>query len=337
MGVFWVASLSWLLGFPLDASAQQEADCQRFFREKSFDKAGACYEGVRKSVLAKKRDEFRDLLEDRYLRNGAVSYAQAAKATNEAGKQSRLRMQAASLLFLSVRSGTCQASNRCDQHRILAERLQEQAQATPLGILTGSEEARITVRGEAYEKRSLGSFNERVLPGRYKVEIVYSPNQTQQREVEIKPGVAFTLNATPTQIKLLEKRIVVADRTPPLVLAGYIAGGVIVAAGIGMLVYAPLEQGRLNAVMEDFKTARTLTDEEYNNGFDQAQTIKVIGAVALGVGVLVVGAALIGQFLAVGSKKETIQPLPGLSLQPPLAPPFPHAKAVLLFAPDIAP
>lgn len=84
-----------------------------------------------------------------------------------------------------------------------------------------------------------------------------------------------------------------------------------------MIIYAPLEQGRLNGILSDPKTAKTITDEQYNNEFNTASTILTVGVVAAAVGVVILGAAAIGHALSQSSQTETTRPLPGLSALPP--------------------
>jgi|GEM_PF-1518691 len=303
---------------PFSAHAQsEEAACQKHYKSSDFLQAGDCYKNLLGTLRTRKRDDFRDLLEDRYLRNGAICYAKAAEQPAHQASKAVLQNRAADLLMESFRSGTCKASGRCESNRNLADQLLRKIKAAPLAVLTGNEEARITVTGVEYSRQALGQFSESVRPGLYTVEVLFPPSNKKVQSVEIKPGLGKTVNVSADKINILEKNIVIANQTPPIVIAGYVVGGIVLAAAIPMIVYAPLEQGRLNGILSDPKTAKTITDEQYNNEFNTASTILTVGVIAAAVGVVVLGAAAIVHTLSQSSQSETLRPLPGLSTLPP--------------------
>ncbi len=315
---FFFAFLLCCVVWPVSASAQNnEATCQKLYKTSTFLQAGDCYKSLIGTLRTRKRDDFRDLLEDRYLRNGAICYAKAAEQPAHQASKAVLQGRAADLLMESFRSGTCKASGRCESNRKLADQLLRKIKAAPLAVLTGNEEARITVTGVEYNRQALGQFSESVRPGLYTVEVFFPPNNKKVQAVEIKPGLGKTINISPDKINILEKNVVIANQTPPIVIVGYVVGGIVLAAGIPMIIYAPLEQGRLNGILSDPKTAKTITDEQYNNEFNTAGTILTVGVIAAAVGVVILGAAAIGHALSQSSQTETTRPLPGLSALPP--------------------
>ena len=54
--------------------------------------------------------------------------------------------------------------------------------------------------------------------------------------------------------------------------------------GVAMMIYSGMEQGRLNDIRNDPKKARSMTDNEYNQSFDTAQSYMIIGGITLGAG-----------------------------------------------------
>ncbi|MCB9644075.1 MAG: hypothetical protein H6728_13450 [Myxococcales bacterium] len=323
--------LGWalLLGmFPSPVfAAQTEPNCQQHYRKKEYLPAGDCYQEILKQARSQKRNDFRDLLEDRYLRNAAICYAKAADLPQHKEKQAVFRNRAANLLMESFRSGSCKASGRCESNRNLAERLFRQIKAAPLVVLTGNEDARISIKGPEYTRQALGKFSDSVLPGTYQVEVNFPSNKKRTETVTILPDIGRTLNVSPDKIRVLEKRVVIANKVPPLIIGGYIAGGVLLAASIAMMVYGPVEQTRLNALLSDPATARTISDEEFNNGFNTASTVLTVGIITAAVGAVVIGASAIGHVFSQSYQKESVRELPGLSALPPQAHPTTFGKS----------
>ncbi|MEM1008253.1 MAG: hypothetical protein AAGJ35_04555, partial [Myxococcota bacterium] len=123
-----------------------------------------------------------------------------------------------------------------------------------------------------------------------------------------------------------EKKVQVSNKLSPCSIAGYIAGGVLISAGLGMAIYAPLEQNQLNLRFSDPAQARQITDASYQQSFDQATTLSAVGWVTLATGIVVTGIAVWSHVATPIVRKERIRPLPlpGLSRRMPTTPYVSH-------------
>lgn len=298
-----------IFGWGAEAAQAIDRQCQRYYRQKSYVEAGRCFESLLAKIDANpKLKGFARLIKDRYLRHAAISYNKAAGASTDMAKRSFYLEAAMNALLRSVKAGYCEASNRCSTNTRFALQLKEEIGFGSLAVITGSPKASIQVKGFRYKKKSLQKFNQRLRPGRYTMTISRPGQAAKKKTIEIQRNQALALNATEVQIKIVEKKILVAQKVPALVITGYTGGGVLMAAGGGMLVYSLFRQNSLNGIRSDPVTARTQTDESYNSDFDTAQTVKLVGGVVVGVGVLVLGGALIAHTFtnrANREKKET--------------------------------
>ncbi|MCB9643778.1 MAG: hypothetical protein H6728_11955 [Myxococcales bacterium] len=301
-GVLGLLVFSWLFSLAMPSVSwgmKEEDSCQGMFSDGAFLEAADCYDKLFQRVDKEPSwASQRKLLKDRFLRHGSLCYRQAARKAATKEEANFLRERAAALLLRTFREGYCESSFRCRMNRQQAEALKKEIGYTPLVVVTGSKEAKVSVKGYKYQGDATGDFNQPLRPGHYQIRVQGVAGKVQSKKIELKRGVMVTLNVTPAQIQIIEKRVLVAKKVPPLVIAGYVVGGSLLVAGLGLVIYASVEQARLNALISNPETAKTITDEEFYGKFNQAGVFKVAGFVAGGVGVVLLAGAIFAQLAA---------------------------------------
>lgn len=285
----WFATMAllWLVVCSPRQSFATETRCRNYFQAQQFQKAGACYEALYVSVAqTSSSEELRKLLQDRYLYQASVAYYRQAKTEQQVERRGFFTEKAMSALKQSLAQGLCKESNRCLEYRQRSEELRQSIQYTDLIVTTQDENANITVRGFHYQETRRKNFQQELRPGGYQVLIETPGRPVRRTQIQLRGGKPLFLNVTPVQIKVIEKRIIVARQIPPLVLTGYIAGSLLVAGGAVLLIYGVGQQASLNARLQNPKENKDLSDKDYRGGMMTAQTLGVVGSIAAGLGIV---------------------------------------------------
>jgi hypothetical protein len=301
------------VGIVINSAEAMEAPCRKHFDGAQFALAAECYKGLLKQVDQNPGvSEIRILLKDRYLVQAAISYnraAQAAKTVDEIGLHKELAVEQ---VKHSLREGYCKASQRCLNHQRWVEQMVREIGYSTLIVVTGDEKAAITVSGLRISEVQKGSFNRVLRPGNYRVAIDIPGQKPRTRDIELRGNHRMVINVTPVQIQIVEKRIIIAKKVPPLVLAGYIAGGVLIAGGAALLIYGVVNQSQLNTIRQDPILNKEQSDDDYIRDFGNAQIVSISGGITAGTGVLVLVGGLIAHLAAAGTKTP-----PRIQLVPP--------------------
>ncbi|MCB9643780.1 MAG: hypothetical protein H6728_11965 [Myxococcales bacterium] len=274
-----------------------EKACRAMFSMGEFLEAADCYDGLFQRVdkepsWAKRRM----LLKERFLRHGSLCYRKAAGKVATKEEADFLRERAAALLLRTFREGYCESSFRCRTNRQQAEALKKEIGYTPLVVVTGSKEAKVSVKGYKYQGDATGDFNQPLRPGHYQIRVQGVAGKVQSKKIELKRGVMVTLNVTPAQIQIIEKRILVAKTIPPVVVVGYTIGGGLALSGAILLVVGLVWQNQLNALISDPLRNESLLDKDFHEDYNRAETLSIVGASVGGVGVALLIASLILHF-----------------------------------------
>jgi len=302
-------SRGWIVGFFLFLAAfpaeASEKICKQSFQAKKFIKAAKCYQKLVKTVDSNKAfANILPLLKDRYLRHAAISFNQAAEASAQLTHKAFYKEKAAQMLLISFQKGYCEAANRCRSNRRLADMLQKQVGYSTLVIVTGNPKAKLGIKGHMYSKETTKDFNKRIRPGKYDIMLTEPGKPVRKKSIDLKPNHTLTLNMSSPQVRVVEKKIIIAKKVPPLVLAGYGVGGALMAAGVGMIIYSVLAQTGLNEIRQDPKQNKDQTDEQYNADFDSAEAIKIAGGAVIGAGVLALAGSVVAHLVANASNKK---------------------------------
>jgi hypothetical protein len=231
------------------------------------------------------------LLKDRFLRDAAISWSNAANAESTPPKRAYLKEIAANTLRDSIKKGFCKASNRCNQHKQLHAQLLKEVGYGQLIVWTGKPGSNIKVTGWKHDKTHKGQISTKIRPGSYKIVISIQGKVTKTKSIIIPPNRSVLLDAKPAEIKVVVKEIIVAKKIPPLVLAGYIAGGALLIGGTVLAILGYTSQTTLNTCRQNPDCAQN--DEQYNREFDQGSTFVTIGYITAATGILVAGGGLV--------------------------------------------
>ncbi|TNE46230.1 MAG: hypothetical protein EP343_24300 [Deltaproteobacteria bacterium] len=271
-----------------------EGPCRKLFQAKKFGQAATCYQKLFDSVdPTTSSEDIRVLLKDRYLRQGAVALFQQAQAQTNPAQQSYILELAIKRLSLSLKEGYCKASRRCLSHKQRIAKLRQQIQYTDLIVTTRNDKTIILVEGYKYKQTRVQNFQEALRPGEYTLTLRTPGRKDRVKTLKVRGNRPVFVNVTPVQVKIVERRIIVAKKIPPLVLTGYIAGSLLVAAGAGLLIYGVVHQASLNARLQNPAENANFSDDDYFSGMQQGQTIAVIGSAATGLGVIALASGAI--------------------------------------------
>lgn len=302
-----------LLSFPAWSS---ETTCRSLYNTKKYVKAALCFDKLLTAVDSQKQvDEIKLLLKDRYLLQGAISMFQAAKLQQVMEPKAYYLEQATRRLQQSVDQKYCKASSRCLRHLQWIERWEKQIRYSRLTIVTGKPKATIKLSGYYFSKTHQGNLTQKVRPGKYEVVLMMPGEPKRTQTISVKPSHAVVVNVTPIKLQLVEKRIVIAKKMPPLVITGYVLGSVLAAAGAGLLAYGLVQQMNLNAVRSDPTAARNQTDSDYLQGMELGRVMGISGSIGAGAGVFLLVGSGIAQSMSGSKKKVPPPPLnPSLTL-----------------------
>ena len=264
-----------------------EKHCKSLYKQQQYLQAAQCFKKLLIVVDTKPAlKSLAGLLKDRYLRHAAICYVRLAQLEKNIEKSSYYKELAIKLLLRSFKKGYCEASQRCRSNQVFSDQLRKEISYSTLVIITGNKKASIQVKGFKVQQTQTHTFNQKLRPGHYQI-IIKFPQKSSVRQITLEPNRIMTLNVTPTKIIIKQKYIYIAKKIPPLVLTSYIVGGVVAVGGLVLMIYSGMEQGRLNDIRNDPKKARTMTDNEYNQAFDTAQSYMVIGGITLGAGIAI--------------------------------------------------
>lgn len=322
---FFVCLLVLSTWIPAHASATTESDCQRDIRNQRLLFAAQCYvrlyQAIHKTGQAKQGTPVR---KDHFLNRAALSYYHFAKRNLNPAQKAYYTEKAMHLLLRSFKQGYCEAADRCRSNRMLAEKLRQEIQYTPLVVVTGQKTARIKIVGYQFQQVKYAQYNRKIRPGRYTVTISFPGKRIHTKVVMLRPGFGITINVTPINLKLVEHRLLVPKKAPPLVVTGYTLGGLAFLTGAGIAIYGITEEIRLNGIVSNPLTARTLPAQEYESGFKQSQTVKTAGFVTSGAGLALLVSAIVAHVVTNRSTQKNKTLL--IAKQAPL----PKKKSLLL-------
>ncbi|TNE48465.1 MAG: hypothetical protein EP343_15350 [Deltaproteobacteria bacterium] len=324
-GVGWISfvrKLGWFWGFivlgwfacPAHAT---ETPCRSLYQSKKFVQAAKCFDRLLQSIDKKKQvAEIKRLLKDRYLLQGAISMFQASKMQQVMEPKAYYLEQAIVRLQKSVDKKYCKASSRCFRHLRWIERWKQDIRYSRLTIVTGNANSSILLTGYYFSQTQKGNLTQQVRPGTYKVVLKTPGVPTRTQEIQVKPNHRVVVNVTPIQLRLVEKKIVIAKKTPPLVITGYVLGSLFAAAGAGLLAYGLIQQMNLNAIRTDPVAARNQTDSDYLQGMELGRVMGISGSIGAGAGVFLLVGSGIAQSMSGSNKKVPPPPLnPTLTLR----------------------
>ncbi|MEM1008566.1 MAG: hypothetical protein AAGJ35_06135, partial [Myxococcota bacterium] len=211
-------SLFLVLIWDIQAASLSESTCQDHYQRKQSQKAAQCYLRLRKRLRKdEKRTAYRDLREDRYLRNAALCLLRHATTLPSPEQRASIKFRAAKLLEISFISGVCKATGRCQNNQLLAMRLLREIKPAPLSVFTGDPQAKIRVKGRYYKGVSKGKFLAKLLPGRYWVEVRFPlpSNKRIRQRVQLQPGIGAVINMRPLRTLIIEKKVQVSNKLSP--------------------------------------------------------------------------------------------------------------------------
>lgn len=285
-------------------------DCRRLFEQAQYAPAARCFQGLLPKLDQDKNLEgVRPLLKDRYLRNAAIAWNRAAEQQQDIAAKGYHKEQAVLALQESIQQGYCKAAERCTFNQDLIRLLREQIGYGSLVVVTGQAQSNILVVGLHVRQEGAEPFKYDLRPGSYTVTITLPQRAPQIRKIEIKPKHRLVLNVTPTQILLQEREIIVAQKVPPLVIAGYVVGGVALAAGVILSIAGVAIQANLNAVRSDPVAQAQQAEDAYHREFDSAGSVVVAGGVAMGAGALILAGGVVGHLTSRASTQPYRTPL----------------------------
>jgi hypothetical protein len=264
-------------------------------KDKAYTKAASCYELAAQQIDQDPAQKaFATLLKERYFRYSAMAYQRAAEGAQEAPKAFFLE-RAVEMLIITFREGYCRAARRCRENRLLADQIKAQIRYGTLVISSKDPKANISVKGFRYAQARQKDFTEEVRPGTYRITIVFPDVPAQTREVVIPPGDRVLLDVSPTQIKVKVRRVYTSRQIPPLILASYIGGVLVIVGGGALGVYGLVRQNEVNGIMGDPKQNSSYTDKQFAGDFGTAQILTVVGMSALGLGIAIVVGGVVAQ------------------------------------------
>ena len=283
----------------------QESDCHRLIRTNQLRLAGQCYLQLFKALCQQKKESpDTPVQKDHFLNRAAMSFYHYAKRHTAVEVKAYHTEKAMKLLMQSFQQGFCEAGDRCRSNRLLAEKLRKEVRYTPFVVVTGHKAARVQVTGYQFKQAQYFQFNRKLRPGKYRVAISYPGQPARTKTVALRPGVGVTINVTPVDIKLVEHRLLIPKKVPPLVISGYTFGGVALALGLGIIVYGAVEENRLNSIISDPLRARALSHDQYQSSFQQAQNVKTAGFVTGGTGLAILVSTVVAHVATNQSKQK---------------------------------
>jgi len=295
------------------APSYSPVKCRELYRVKKYQAAAKCYLELYGVVdIHKSWSRQPKLYKDRFLRHAGFCYQNAAKASVELAKKSYFFEKASKLFFRSFREGSCEATARCRLHHLHAQRLEKEVKYGFLSVSTREPKASIVVGGYRFRDRSKKSFQKKLRPGHFRIRISFVDGKEVIKKVFVPPGQSVTLDATPAQVVIKNKKIRIARKVPQAIYVSYIAGGAAGILGIGMLIGGISYQVYLNRWLLDVEQNATLSEQDFHSGFDNAEWVKILGSVLAAAGAVTI---LIG-VLAHSQNRAKSQKLP--LIEPPL-------------------
>lgn len=298
-----VAALLLLSTAPAFALDQK---CRALYANKRLEAAASCYTSLAKEVQSNKTlASVVKVLRDRFLRNAAVLFNKAAQKQTKLDHKGELYERAISKLKETRQ--TCDATRRCKQNEAFIKELKEAIGYGRLIVITGQSDALISVTGYRHRSSAKKLYNKQLRPGRYEIQVKQGGRVKKRTKMTLKPGHSAVIDAKPAQIKIVEKRIIVAQTIPPLVLVGYIAGGAILLGGIGLTAGGYGWQVDLNNCRQNASCPQQ--SNVYNREFDQGQTFVTLGYVVAATGILLTGGGAIAHLIAARASARKPPPL----------------------------
>ncbi|MCB9640693.1 MAG: hypothetical protein H6728_13785 [Myxococcales bacterium] len=271
------------------------AACSKMIKAKEYLKAASCYEQAAQQVdQDPAQKSFAVLLKERYFRYSALAFQRAAEATQKAEKAYYLE-RSVEQLGITIRERYCRAARRCRQNQLLADKLKAQIRYGTLVISSKDPKASITVKGFQYLQVQQKDFTKQVRPGTYTVTVKFPKQAEKQSTVQVGPGEQVLLDVSPVTQKMQVKRLYTSRRVPPLILASYIVGGVLILGGGAMGGYGLFSQTAANAKIGDPNENRTYSDSAYASEIGSARVLTVVGMSAVGLGIAVIVGGAIAQ------------------------------------------
>lgn len=306
MAILVISSPGWAMG----------KDCRLLFQQSQYEAAARCFQALLPKLDQNQSlESVRALLKDRYLRNAAIAWNRHGEQQTQMEQKGYYKEQAIAALQQSIDQKFCQAADRCPLNQDLIRLLRGQIQYGSLAVVTGHVQANIVVVGYQFRVQGRESLKRELRPGKYTVTIEVPQRPQQVRAVEIRPKHQLVLNVTPAQIVLQEREIIIPKKIPPLVVTGYVVGGLALATGIVLSVVGVAIQANLNAVRSDPVAQAQQAEDAYHREFDTAGSLVVAGGITIGAGALILAGGVVGQVAANTTKQPDQTPLLRRSLQ----------------------
>ncbi len=284
---------------------EKELRCKRLFAQKHYVKSAECFRGLDEQVEQHTPKERVGFFRDRYLRFAAISYAKAAKKTKSTEHRGFWLSRASALLKITFQKGYCEATSRCHLHRSLADTFEKQIQYAELVVSTKETRAGIEVNGFQYSHFERHQFQATLRPGTYRVTVSLPSGKKHKHVIRLGPKKRMVLKVDQVKVKILEQRIIVEKKIPPLVMVSYVAGGIAFVSSLLMLAHSLSTQTYLNAQLQDVTRNKQLTDKQYDEQFTTAERVRDVGFV-VGGAAFVLGSVGFIVYMATPQKKQRV-------------------------------
>lgn len=344
----WLCSLLLLVPGGLKAQVTKQS-CVALYKALQRAKAARCFAQLAGQMgasagLSKTQKEAKG----RLLRNAALLYIKAAKASRKLERASYLRSRAAVLLQAYVDEGLYESIARKRSAMLLMLRTKSDVGLSNLTLVIPRQDATLEISGYKHKSQHRGNWSGKLRPGAYRIQVkVPGRSRPVTREVHLLPNSARVVTVEwaapvpirrrpapirrrPAPIRRRPAPIRVAKRVPvrpipstpnqglrvtSFVLMGVGIAGVL--AGVGVLIYT--ETGPVAAFhdleerLEQNPSAVSPEDTKESAGFAaQAQTLIPVGWIVGGAGLalLVTGGVLFAVSGKGGPPRTALVPSP---------------------------
>lgn len=210
------------------------SQCAQLHKDGYYQPAADCYIKVANRIEVDSETPERLRVQKGYLyREACKNLEQAAQQSQHPELSAYLRERAILLLRQVLQNKWIPKINNKRRGRVTKAMLAtflEKVQYTSLGISTGHAQSSIQITGYQYQSQNVGTFNQKLRPGRYNVTVVYPQQKPKVRVVILQPNKPLVLT------------FVERSGIPAISWVGYTVGSAAILGG-GILLGLGIYQG----------------------------------------------------------------------------------------------
>lgn len=163
--------------------AHANGGCRLLYTQGKYQKAGFCYKRRARKLSGSKQKS----LKGRLMRNAAACFARAARGTKSVAVRSFFYEQAAIVMRSYLRQKLAENDHRRRSAKRLKRSFTKRIRYARLHIFT-EKNARVVVKGYAFQGRSAGSFKRLLRPGPYKIKVTTPEGEVTRRHLWLRPS-----------------------------------------------------------------------------------------------------------------------------------------------------